>query len=34
MVHVILTSMLYTLIIHLDTSYAFDMACEVNIIIA
>ena len=32
-VRAIPTSMLYTLIIHLDTSYAFDMACETNIII-
>ncbi len=34
MVHTIPSGMLYTLIIHLDTSYAFDMACETNIIIA
>ena len=34
MVRAIPVRMLYTLIIHLDTSYAFDMACETNIIIA
>ena len=34
MVGAIPTCMCYTLIIHMDTSYAFDMACETNIIIA